>query len=105
MAANWERDSIYSLYYQMVIVACIVWNFGTEVKPLSLFSNQEVSMFFQTGPSSENKMSISLSAWGMTQNRSVKNARKRFLELATEGTVANIHIINHINIRNDVTII
>ena len=97
MAANWERDSIYSLYYQMVIVACIIWHFGMEIKPLSLFSNHEVTSFFQTGPTNEiSKMPLSgwLRDGSITQSRSVRNARKRFLELSTEGTVANIHVMN-----------
>ena len=97
MAANWERDSIYSLYYQMVIVACIIWHFGMEIKPLSLFSNHEVTSFFQTGPTNEiSKMPLSgwLRDGSITQSRSVRNARKRFLELSTEGTVANIHVVN-----------
>ena len=97
MAANWERDSIYSLYYQMVIVACIIWHFGMEIKPLSLFSNHEVTSFFQTGPTNESSK-MPLSGWlrdgSITQSRSVRNARKRFLELSTEGTVANIHVMN-----------
>ena len=97
MAANWERDSIYSLYYQMVIVACIIWHFGMEIKPLSLFSNHEVTSFFQTGPTNEiSKMPLSgwLRDGSINQSRSVRNARKRFLELSTEGTVANIHVMN-----------
>ena len=97
MAANWERDSIYSLYYQMVIVACIIWHFGMEIKPLSLFSNHEVTSFFQTGPTNEiSKMPLSgwLRDGSINQSRSVRNARKRFLELSTEGTVANIHVVN-----------
>ena len=97
MAANWERDSIYSLYYQMVIVACIIWHFGMEIKPLSLFSNHEVTSFFQTGPANEiSKMPLSgwLRDGSINQSRSVRNARKRFLELSTEGTVANIHVMN-----------
>ncbi len=89
------RDNLFPLVHQMTIVSCLIWHFGIEAKPLSLFSNQEVSAFFQTGLTpggQESKTSVSLSAWGsMAQNRGVKNARKRFLELASEGAVAFLH--------------
>ena len=93
MPSNWEKDSIFSLYHQMIIVVNLVLNYGLEDKPLSLFSNQEVSMFFRSGPQNEHKSTLSLSAWGITQNRSIRNARKRFLEKATDGAVTNIHVL------------
>ena len=72
----------------MTIVSTIIWNFGLEFKPLSLFSNQEVSMFFNSGQPGEFKFSF------ISQNRGVRNARKRFLEVASEGAVACIHQIS-----------
>ena len=49
LQVNHERDSIFALFHQMTIVAKTIWFFGLDVKPLRLFSNQEVSLFFQSG--------------------------------------------------------
>ena len=87
MQLNIQSDPAFALYHQITIVSSIIWNFGLEFKPLSLFSNQEISMFFNSGNPKEFKLSF------ISQNRGVRNARKRFLEVASEGAVACIHFI------------
>ena len=82
-----QGDPAFALYHQISIVSSIIWNFGLEFKPLSLFSTQEISLFFNHGNPKEFKLSF------ISQNRGVRNARKRFLEVASEGAVACIHII------------
>ena len=93
LQVNYERDSIFGLFHQMAIVSKIIWFFGLDVKPLTLFSNQEVSLFFQSGLPGEPKAST-WSSWAISQNRGVRNARKRFLEITCQGAVQTIQVIS-----------
>jgi hypothetical protein len=91
MLINWEQVSAFMLFYQMAIVTNIIWHFGLDVKPLSLFSNQEASLFFQN---TSNANASSWTSWAISQSRGVRNSRKSFLELACDGAVACIHTVN-----------
>ena len=94
LQVNYERDFIFGLFHQMAIVAKIIWFFGLDIKPLSLFSNQETSLFFQSGLPGETKAST-WSSWNISsQNRGVRNARKRFLEISSQGAVQSIQNIS-----------
>ena len=85
-------DDVISMQYQFVTVALAIWSFGLDdVKPLSLFSNQETNVFFQGGHAT--------SIHFFHHSRGVKNHRKRFVEAACDNAVACIHQTDELDVR------
>ena len=86
---------VISIQYQYVVVASAIWRFGIDsIKPLSLFNSQESNLFFQGLPSSSAFISSTAFQnliFQSEHSRSVRHARRRFLEAACDGAVSSIH--------------
>lgn len=87
------NDHVISIQYQFITVSLMIWSFGLDdIKPLSLFSNQESSLFFQGGGSntSSGGSALSFFSGGAAHSRGVTNHRRRFIELSSDNAVATI---------------
>ena len=87
---------VVAVQYQFVAVANAIWSFAIDsIKPLSLFNSQESNLFFQGSPSSSTYVSSSpfqsLNLFQSDHSRSVRQCRRRFLEVACDGAVSCIH--------------
>lgn len=81
-------SDVIALQFQYVFVANLIWEFDLQFKPMSLFSNQESNIFFQSETSTQLGVLISIG-----QNASLRHIRKKFLETACHCSVQTIHLL------------
>ena len=75
----------------------LTWTLLNFLAHCGIFFEKKIKKFLENNSyyfvSGETKAST-WSSWSISQNRGIRNARKRFLELACQGSVQSIHVVS-----------